>query len=175
MKWTPELYFERLGFEHELINRRVAWLLTSQTILLSAFALVLKTENVSAGAPQPMHDLRDFLKVMATVGAVTASLILVGIVAAVVAKYSVWRDYQSFDQKAQWGARTWITVVALLPEIALPTAFIVAWVWAYQHYTQQHFPFWYGLPPALGLVALGVGFTCDSRRKRKKDKHEHDA
>jgi hypothetical protein len=170
MKGTPEEeYFERLRFEHELINRRVTWLLTSQTILLSAFGLVLKTEN----ATQPTGEVPDFLKVMAIAGAVITSLILVGIVAGVVAKYSVWKDYQVHDPNAEWGARTWVTVVALLPDITLPIVFIVAWVWGYQYYAHEHFPFWYGLPGALGLFCLGVGFICDSRIRKRKHKRDH--
>jgi hypothetical protein len=35
-------YAERLKFEHELINRRVTWLLTSQSILFAAYGVALE-------------------------------------------------------------------------------------------------------------------------------------
>jgi hypothetical protein len=33
--------FERLRFEHELINRRLTWLLSSQSILFAAYGVAL--------------------------------------------------------------------------------------------------------------------------------------
>ena len=33
-------YMNRLDFEHELINRRVTWLLTSQSILFAIYGIV---------------------------------------------------------------------------------------------------------------------------------------
>ena len=41
-------YDDRLKFEHDLINRRLTWLLTSQSILFAALAFVLGTR---AGDP----------------------------------------------------------------------------------------------------------------------------
>ena len=35
-------YFEKLKFERELLNRRITWLLTSQSILFSAYGLAVK-------------------------------------------------------------------------------------------------------------------------------------
>ena len=41
-----EKYEQRLQFEHELINRRLTWLLTSQRILFAALAFVLGKGDV---------------------------------------------------------------------------------------------------------------------------------
>ncbi len=67
-------YAEKLKFEHELINRRVTWLLTSQTILFAAYGVALDTST------------RWFLRTVAFTGAALAILLLAGIVAAFFAK-----------------------------------------------------------------------------------------
>lgn len=41
-------YTRRLEFEHELISRRIGWLLTSQTILLTAYGFVISNPNPGA-------------------------------------------------------------------------------------------------------------------------------
>lgn len=38
-KHNEDKYFKRLEFEHELINRRLTWLLSSQTILFAAYGI----------------------------------------------------------------------------------------------------------------------------------------
>jgi hypothetical protein len=105
-------YRDRLGFEHELINRRLTWLLTSQTILFAAAGLAL-------GEKSDKLKVEPFIKVVAISGAVIASLILVGIVAAILAKIPVWNDYRSQEGRKNepFGARTEITFVAFLPDI----------------------------------------------------------
>lgn len=48
LKISKELFFDytaRQKFEHELINRRVTWLLTSQTILFAAYGLGSNKNN----------------------------------------------------------------------------------------------------------------------------------
>lgn len=108
--------FERLRFEHELINRRLTWLLSSQSILFAAYGIALGAANQEIAG--------FFLKVTAISGIVIAGLILLGVVAGILAKRTVWKD----SKKKQFGVRTWITYMALIPDTLLPTVFIVAWL-----------------------------------------------
>lgn len=112
-------YWERLSFEHELINRRLTWLLTSQTILFAAYGFSVRATN-----PRVADSFR---QVTATSGIVIAALILLGILAGIAAKHSVWRDYRRSHSNEPFGVRTWVTYVALVPDILLPVVFIVAW------------------------------------------------
>lgn len=114
--------FERLRFEHELINRRLTWLLSSQSILFAAYGVALfATEPGTSQAAAA--DL--FLRVTAITGTVIAILILIGIVAGILAKRTVWKD----SKEKQFGVRTWITYLGLVPDILLPLVFAVAWIW----------------------------------------------
>jgi hypothetical protein len=109
--------FIRLRFEHELINRRLTWLLSSQSILFAAYgiALVATTNQEIANF---------FLKVTAISGTVIACLTLIGVISGILAKRTVWKD----SQKKQFGVRTWITYMALVPDALLPIVFALAWI-----------------------------------------------
>ena len=130
-------YLTRQKFEHELINRRVTWLLTSQTILFAAYSLgASKNNNV------PEH----FLDVIAWCGLLSSLFLVLGIVAGARAKWQSWQDYLKLlkldnmeqqipssviakvdELRREWGVRTWITKLALLPDILLPILFLGAW------------------------------------------------
>jgi len=109
-------YFERLRFKHELINRRLTWLLSSQTILFAAYGVAL-------GTAQP-GKAEIFLKVTAISGAAIACLILIGVIAGILAKRTVWKD----SHTEQFGVRTPITYLALIPDTLLPVVFAIAWI-----------------------------------------------
>jgi hypothetical protein len=127
-------YLERQKFEHELINRHVTWLLTSQTILFAAYGLGLSSDRIIP---------KDFLCVVAYSGLVSSFLLFIGISANVMAKGCSWRDYMvikdEFDGpsipaslnklRENWGVRTPITWIALLPDVCLPILFFVAWAY----------------------------------------------
>jgi hypothetical protein len=108
--------FERLRFEHELIHRRLTWLLSSQSILFAAYGIALGTAESGAA--------NLFLTVTAMSGTVIASLILIGVVAGILAKVAVWQD----SKEKQFGVRTWTTWLGLLPDFALPIVFALAWI-----------------------------------------------
>jgi hypothetical protein len=112
----PE-YAERLKFEHELINRRVTWLLTAQTILFAAYGVAL---GKTAGW---------FLKTVAVTGAAIAILVFIGILAAFAAKYCTWQDFKNtpINTSEQFWVRTWITYIGFIPEFTLPWVFTIAW------------------------------------------------
>ena len=116
----PE-YLDRLKFEHDLINRRISWLLTSQSILYAAYGLAGKAES-------KLPDL--FFNVVAFSGLAVSSLVLVGVIAAALAKWFVWRKYidESGDINEPWGGiKTWTTVMGLFPDFFLPLVFIGGW------------------------------------------------
>jgi DMSO/TMAO reductase YedYZ heme-binding membrane subunit len=116
MQTSGDESFERLRFEHELINRYLTWLLSSQTILFAAYGVALGT------AKPGVADF--FLKVTAISGAVIAGLIFIGVISGILAKLTVWKD----SQKRQFGVRTWITYLALIPDTFLPLVFAIAWI-----------------------------------------------
>jgi hypothetical protein len=130
-------YSDRQKFEHELINRRITWLLTSQTILFAAYGLGASKDNTVT--PQ-------FLKVVAWCGLLSSFFLFLGIVAGALAKCHSWGDYLSLDRlnnmgkqdqaiveskldelRRKWGVRTWITGLGLVPDLLLPLMFLGAW------------------------------------------------
>jgi hypothetical protein len=111
-------YLKRLGFEHELIERRIGWLLTSQSILLTAYALALDKPGSA--------DL--FRLWVPRVGLLLALAVLCGVIAAALAKYHTWRDFQKKELSAQWGVRTYVTVIGLIPDFTLPVIFACVWL-----------------------------------------------
>lgn len=145
-------YEDRLKFEHELINRRLTWLLTSQTILFAAYGFA-----TGSGSGTEV-----FLLVTPIAGAVISGLIFIGVVCAILAKCVAWVKHGQEDL----GVKTWITFVAFVPDLMLPAVFASAWIWI------RLGPCW-----ALGVsagtlvvvaVGLGVGYkkatTMISRR-----------
>jgi hypothetical protein len=114
--------FERLRFEHELINRRLTWLLSSQSILFAAYGVAVRTVEPGISVSE-IADI--FLRVTAITGTVIAILILIGVVAGILAKRTVWKD----SKEKQFGVRTWITYLALVPDILLPVVFALAWIY----------------------------------------------
>ena len=115
-----EKYQHRLEFEHELINHRITWLLASQSLLFTAFALAPK-QNSSY----------NFLRIIAIVGPVLAFFIAVTILASYLAKFNARKilTEKTRQSKVQVGVKTWITVMAGVAELALPIVFIVAWTY----------------------------------------------
>jgi hypothetical protein len=112
-------YADRLQFEHQLINRRLTWLLTSQSVLFAAYGFATRPENPP----------KVFLLVTPIAGAVISGLILIGVACAILAKCAVWRDFQKKYTKEPFGVRTWITFVAFVPDLLLPAVFAGAWMW----------------------------------------------
>ena len=111
----PE-YFRRLEFEHELIGRRIGWLLTSQTILLAAYGFSLGKEMPQAAAPF-------FQRLIPIVGLSVSVTVLFGVFAGVLAKYHTWKDFE----QTEWGIRTHVTYIGLVPDFALPVIFALVW------------------------------------------------
>ena len=111
-------YLRRLEFEHDLINRRMGWLLTSQTILLGAYGLTLDKTGATA-------DL--YRRAIPTLGLWSAIAVLLGVTASALAKFFTFWDFRRDHPSAQWGVRTCITILGLVPDFSLPTIFVLAW------------------------------------------------
>src|SRR5262245_45842430 len=97
-------YLRRLGFEHELIGRRIGWLLTSQSILFTAYGLTLEKHNPAANL---------YRLWIPRLGPLLAFAVLCGVIAAALAKFRTWRDFRKDNPRAYWGVRTYITVISL--------------------------------------------------------------
>jgi hypothetical protein len=142
---TFEDHVDGLKFEHELIDRKITWLLTSQTVLFAALGL-------SLGNP-----VLDLVRVMAGVGIASCAIIGVGLVGNVVAKWLVHRDYRDFlktfegsgtsftelwprpwgvrgrKSRVEFGVRSTTTFLGILADLAIPLAFAVAWIYIFSN------------------------------------------
>ena len=114
-------YWKRLTFEHDLINRRITWLFSTQAILFAAYGITLTRSSAEI--------VGNFPTVIAWSGMVMSLLILSGILASLRAKHAVWRDYQdSYDSSQEWGVRTRLTWEGLVPDVCMPLLFAGAWL-----------------------------------------------
>lgn len=114
-------YLHRLEFEHELINRKITWMLSTQAILFAAYGITLSRDALSEAGR--------FQTVIAISGMFMSLLIMLGILATLTAKFLVWRDYRrDHNPSEEWGIRTRVTWVGLLPDVFLPLLFAVAWL-----------------------------------------------
>jgi hypothetical protein len=118
-----EKYEKRQAFEHDLINRRLTWLFSSQTLLFTALALVLRKDVVDDSYRIP------FFKTISYLGMSTSFFLCVAICMGVLAKYKNYIDEKKSDMQAKWGVRTGITKVALIPDLLMPIGFFTAWVY----------------------------------------------
>ena len=114
---TRAEYSHRMQFEHELINRRLGWLLTSESILFAAFGFAIGKDLF-------------FLRVVACGGLAISLAIFLGILTSQDAKNKIWEDFKASgkneDDQEFW-VRTSITRRAFFPERALPLVFAAMW------------------------------------------------
>jgi hypothetical protein len=124
----------RQRFEHTLIDRKITWLLLTQTLLFAGYGVTFTAKGDDDG----LGDLRN---AVIGVGTATAILTFAGVFGVVRSKWLSWRDYQQFfgdgrrlpaplnSRKLQWGVRTRNTYATLLPDLLLPLGFAAAWMW----------------------------------------------
>lgn len=113
-----DIHEKRMHFEHDLINRRLSWLLTSQTILFAAMALAFKDGELC-------EKQKTFIELIPVMGGVISLSIFSGVLAGAFAKYKIWKESKS----DQWGVRTQITRWALLgTDLLLPVIFAIIWL-----------------------------------------------
>lgn len=116
-------YSRRMQFEHELIDRRLTWLLTSESILFAAFGFGLDKSPA-------------FLSVIAAVGLAISAAVFLGVTASLRAKYYIWRDFRvpPYENEPFW-VRTPLTYLGMIPDLSLPVIFAIAWtaLWWQKH------------------------------------------
>ncbi len=133
VKWQIlDNYNRRQEFEHELIDRKIRWMLTSQTILFTAYGLTLSSKI-------PQADADRLQGVAILVGSSSSLLTLIGVLMALLAKVYSWRQYQAFfgdhppepyrNMRLPWGANTRIATVSMVAELLMPCVFVGAWLW----------------------------------------------
>lgn len=112
-------YEKRLAFEHELINQRLTWLLTSQGLLFAAYAFAVEKSQDK------------FLLVLPKLGIAVSILLLIGVGCGFIAKIVLWRKQNKDKEKCKdWeplGPSTVNTFIALLVDMMLPVIFAIAW------------------------------------------------
>jgi len=119
-----ERYEKRQEFEHDLINRRLTWLLTSQTILFTALALVLREDTIDEKYRTAFFNTISYLGIFISLA------IFFAICMGALAKYISYRDERKRDDKnkVRWGVRKLITIIALIPDVLMPLGFFIAWI-----------------------------------------------
>lgn len=116
-------YDNRQKFEHELIHRRITWLLSTQSLLFAGAAIAIEK--------QP------FVIIISLVGIIISIFIFIGVISGIKAKRQNYLDElgkQQNENKSsyesnplQWGVRTDITEKAMFTDQALPIVFALAW------------------------------------------------
>jgi hypothetical protein len=127
---------DRQTFEHDLINRKTTWLLTTQSILFTAYGVTFRTALTPEG-------LETFRRVLAISALAIALIMFFGVFALIGSKWRSWKTYRAWfarkdtpnlpepfgpDDELQWGVETRNTKLALAPEVVLPLVFIAAWL-----------------------------------------------
>lgn len=120
-------YFEQQKFEHELIDRKVSWLLTSQTVLFAAYGLSFsggygETEDVIARRAALQETLE-------AVGLSLAVIATVGVSVHTISKIATWHQYKrGSSSELTWGPATANTALGAFADIMVPLAFAAAWI-----------------------------------------------
>jgi len=122
---------ERQKFEHELIDRKLTWLLTSQTILFASLAFVLGNEGSK-------DDKFFFTLLISCLGIVISLLIFIGVLMGIRAKRKDFENEaetkkinhpQEYERHpVQWGVDTKNTEIAIIPDKFMPVVFAMAWL-----------------------------------------------
>ena len=123
-RYERELYDKRLQFEHELINRRLTWLLTSQSLLFAAYAFASDPDSSAKTSLA-----KTFLSVTPIAGVAISVLIFIGVLCGAHAKWTVWKRFQAKHPLEPFGVVTRLTYIALVGDGMLPVVFAGAWVW----------------------------------------------
>lgn len=126
MKITPEKCWELRHREDELMSHRLGWLLTSQIVLFAAYGILLK-ENVPSGNNKRLIDVIEAL------GLTIASLIFMGIMAAIIASYILYRKVNNeitnlSDEKQTLGVHPVLTIIGWFTAVLIPEIFIIGWI-----------------------------------------------
>lgn len=131
-------YQSRQAFEHQLIDRKTVWFLTTQGLLFTAYGVVSSSDKVMEATRRQV-----VLDGLSKLGVFLSVLALVGVGAMINSKRISWRDYRNrFGEtiprfvpkrawarnRLPWGVRTSNTLVSLIPDLLYPVAFGSTWL-----------------------------------------------
>src|SRR5688500_13584123 len=125
MKITTEKYWDLKNKDDELMSQRLGWLLTSQIVLFAAYGILIKDV--------PLGSNKRLIYVIEGFGITIACLILIGILAAILASYILYRKVNNkidnpLSQKPAVVVHPVLTVIAWLDAAFIPVIFIIAWI-----------------------------------------------
>ncbi len=125
MKITPEKYWDLKHKEDELMSQRLGWLLTSQIVLFAAYGILLKDV--------PQGSNKRLIYVIEGFGITIACLIFIGILAAIIASYILYRKVNNkidnpLAEKQTLGVHPILTIIGWLVAAFILVIFIIAWI-----------------------------------------------
>lgn len=126
-------YNHKQEFEHDLINRKTTWSLTTQGILFAAY-------GVTFGA-KASQGLNEFRSAVTVAGLVVAILTFIGVAFLLLSKWISYTRYRKYfngrraclpgplkGKRLEWGsAGTKVTMITLVPDLGMPAVLIAAW------------------------------------------------
>ena len=170
--------YHRQEFEHELIDRKTTWGLTSQTILFTAYGVTLGGNNASKNSDLAAIS-NDFRKVVILAGLFIAAVTFVAVVATINSKRLSWRQYEEFydhhpslkgplvKEPFQWGVSTPNTIVTMALEAFLPLIFFGAWLYLLKHSSTAVILTIGSIVAVIIATGVIVGWSAKRRQKPK--------
>jgi DNA-binding NarL/FixJ family response regulator len=141
----------RIMREHDLFNHRLTWLVTSQTLFLTAYALLTNQyAYLSTLKTSPSPEIQGFISAIPWVGLTLCALMYLSIIGALFA-IRYWRDRFREEQPtnsifslvgSEWGH-----VLGLIAPIFTPLVFVCIWVAFLTHLN---------LVAVLGVLLIGA-------------------
>ena len=125
---SPEqirIFYSRWFNEDSLVNQRLTWLLIAQALLFAAHGTVA-TKVVDA-CKEKAEDLSEILTVISFVGPTLATIVFLGIAAAVTAQYILHSQRQ--DPTASIGVNTYTTLAGWTTALLVPVVFFSSWLY----------------------------------------------
>jgi len=136
-----EDYSHRQEFEHNLIDRKVSWFLTTQSIMFAAYGLASGQAAGTESAKTFQTHALLFCTIVALIGIVLGIVTFIGVGAVIISKWLSFRGYKAYctgrkipppephaARKVQWGVNTTNTLVTLLPDVLTPLLFAAGWI-----------------------------------------------
>ncbi|MDQ0078525.1 hypothetical protein [Arthrobacter oryzae] len=133
-------YRKRQEFEHLLIDHKISWFLTTQTIMFAAYGLTVAQAEDAEG-------VSTFRIVVPCVGLILGILTCIGVIAVVNSKRLSFLGFKAYCEakkfqppephvamkvenaapNVEWGVKTGNTWLTLIPDIFTPFLFAGAW------------------------------------------------
>ena len=126
LKDSYEYWREKWVHEDELINQRLNWLISSQTLLFAAYGLALQIgTNPSNTSDEVSNKTTEVISLIPYIGLYSSISILLSVLAAVIALFVLLNKSGKFKDYLQVTLPT--TLMGVAAGISLPLIFIFAW------------------------------------------------